>query len=431
MENNLLIKMLSSKELGPQQNVNEGNDSKEKLNFYRDTYKSFSIVKGVDEILMKKIQYDPPKQNYFQISPQAYWTAMSFPNSQCGKNSISSKEENDALKNSEDLLAIVNSIICQNITFFENFESKLPMTRVWNLDGVTACGKSSTIKNIQKTNTRINCIGQNTHPGGHMGYLITSIKMMTESKANTIWDRTAYNNTLWFSIWEIISHIKGNAEAYNQENYTNTYCESLITDQNMKKLLGNHVLTDSQLLSWNICMNETRNDIYGWLASNAKTILLVDSNELNATARLSKRNNGHDLERSKWLHYIRAQNFAYMYLATNFPEDFCIIDLNYLNGNQTLMQKIVRCIIEKYKINDANPISFKPLRCATVKPILTPRAQEFERIRNFQQQKFTKNLKYLAINTDYDANAVANDAAGVISNDEDHHQSVNKKIKRN
>ena len=425
MENDLLIKMLSSKELGHQQNLNEEYDSKNKIKFYKDIYKSFSIIKGIDETLIKKIQYEPPKQNYSQISPQVYWTAMSFPNSQCCKSSITLKEENDALQNYEDLIAIVNSIFHQNIKFFENFKIKLPRTRVWNLDGVSACGKSSTIKNIQKTNTRINCIGQNTHLGGHMGYLITSIKMMTESKANTIWDRTAYNNTLWFSIWEIIAHIKGNAESYNQENYTNTYCESLITDKNMIKLLGNHVLTDSQLLSWNICMNETRNDIYDWLASNAKTILLVDSNELNATTRLSKRNKGHDLERSNWLHYIRAQNFAYMYLATKFPEDFCIIDLNYLNGNQTLMQKIVRYIINKYKINDANPISFKPLRCATVKPILTPRAQEFERTRNFQQLKFTKNLKYLAINRDYNVDTTDTDTDG----NHHHDQPLNKKSK--
>lgn len=392
MEDDLLLEILSSKELGSK-NVNEKNSSiKEK--FYKETYESFSKVK---EPLIQKIKYELPEQNYFQISPETYWIAMSFPNSPCCKFSISPKVESDALQNPEDLTAVVNSVIRQNINFFENFEKKLPRTRVWNLDGVSAIGKSSTFENIQKTNTRINCIGQNTHPGAHMGYLITSIKMMTESEANTIWDRTPYNNTLWFSIWEIITHIKNNKKSYNNENDTNTYCESLICDKNKKKLLGNHVLTDSQLLYWKICMNGTRNDIYSWLASNAKTILLVDSNELDATTRLRKRNNGHDLQRSKWLHYIRVQNFAYMYLATNFPEDFCIIDLNYLNGNQTLMQKIVRCIVDKYKINKADPISFRPLKCATVKPILTPRAQEFERTRNFQQLKFTKNLKYLAI----------------------------------
>ena len=264
------------------------------------------------------------------------------------------------------------------------------------MDGVSACGKSSTFQNIQKTNSRINCIGQNTHPGAHMGYLMTSIKMMTYSKPNIIWDRTPYNNTLWFSIWEIISHIKHNNEAYNKENYTNIYCESLIFDKNQKKLLGNHVLTDTQLLYWKICMMETRIDTYSWLSANAKTVLLVDSNEINATKRLRTRNKCHDIERSGWIHYIRAQNFAYMYLATNFPDDYCIIDLNYLNGNQTLMQKIVRHIMHTYEIKKANPLPFKPLKCATVKPILSPMAQEFERTRNYQQLKFTKNMKYLA-----------------------------------
>ena len=142
-------------------------------------------------------------------------------------------------------------------------------------------------------------------------------------------------------------------------------------------------------------MTETRTDSYSWLSGIAKTILLVDSNEEAAKQRLIHRNKSQDMQRSSWMHYIRVQNFAYMYLATKFPEDYCIIDLNYLNGNQTLMQKIIRHIINTYKVTRANPITFSPLKCGTVKPLLSPMAEQFERTRNYQQLKFTKNMKYL------------------------------------
>ena len=402
---NIISKTLSSKELShsnQEDPLSVEYNLKEK--FYMDTYKSFSSENkdlldklNTTTMLSENTNYKHSLQPYRRITPKTYWTSLSYPNSQCSKPPISRKELSDALSNEDGLNTILTNIICQNIHFFENFETKIPRTQVWNLDGVSGCGKSSTFKDINKSNFRIHCIGQNTHSGGHMGYLITSIKMMTEAQPGTIWDKTPYNNTLWFSIWEIISHIKNNNETYNKDNTTNTYCDTLILDEIQKKLLGTRVLTDSQLLYWKIFMTETRNDIYGWLSANAKTILVVDSDEQYATQMLIDRNKGQDRERgSNWLHYIRAQNFAYMYLATNFPEDYCVIDLNYLNGNQTLMQKIIRRITNTYRITKANPLTFVPLKCATVKPMLTPMAEQFERTRNYQQLKFTKNMKHLA-----------------------------------
>ena len=402
---NIIFKTLSSKELGCQnQDPSDVEcDIKEKL--YTDIYKSFSYVNKLllkkpylNSVLLENVNTNskPPHQHYSRITPETYWTSLSYPNSQCSKRPISTQDEFDALSNDESLTTIVAAVTCQNIHFFESFETKIPRTSVWNLDGVSGCGKSSTFQDIKKSNIHMKCIGQNTHPGAHMGYLITSMKMMTASDPGAIWDRTPYNNTLWFSIWEIISHVKNNYESYNKDNSSNTYCDTLLMDGTQKKFLGNRVLTDSQLLYWKICMTETRNDTYGWLSANAKTILVVDSFESGSTKRLSCRNKGSDKERSDWLHYIRAQNFAYMYLATNFPEDYCIIDLNYLNGNQTLMQKIIRRITDRYKIDKTNPLTFTPLKPATVKPLLTPMAEQYERTRNYQQLKFTKNMKYLA-----------------------------------
>uniref|UniRef100_A0AAU8GCV2 Uncharacterized protein n=1 Tax=Faxonius propinquus nudivirus TaxID=3139431 RepID=A0AAU8GCV2_9VIRU len=315
---------------------------------------------------------------------EAYWISLGLKKSQCAIGSLYNLSYND----------IFSTIISQNIKFFNNFHKIVPDTNVWCIDGTCATGKSSTFKDMNKTNRFIHSIGQNTHPGGAMGYYFKSLKIMSTAPVNSIWDRTPYNNIFpWYSIWMILSHIKANTEEYitNFNSYTS------LLNNNKIEALNCNIVTDKELNIWNNFLDNIHTDVLKSIVNSAKTILIVDSNEKVATERLYKRAKNSDVFRSSWPCYIKVQNYAYALMALKFPENFCIIDLNTLGNDQNLMQTIIKDIIEKYPIIENKKKLFEPLQPETPLHFLNKKYEDGERLRPILTSQFCSNIKNINI----------------------------------
>ena len=202
----------------------------------------------------------------------------------------------------------------------------------WCIDGLCATGKTSSFKNIQKSNRYLNLIAHNLHVSNAMGYFFSSMKMSYESmestSQNVCWDRTPYHNIFpWFQIWMCLS-LEKRLENLGRGSEFAVNCDYL------HKYLK--VMTNETSINMFKCVN---------------TILIVDSNVERATLRLRKRNQGNDYERSFWPNYIHLQNLYYYYMAVTYPEHFILIDLAVFDGDLTLCQRVLNEIVQSSQTN--------------------------------------------------------------------------------
>lgn len=262
----------------------------------------------------------------------------------------------------------VNLIKRVNSRFFN--ESPLrKMTATWTVDGLSACGKTSTYKDtiIRKSNNHMALIAHNTHPSSHIGYSFTQLKMQMNN-AHSIWDRNAFNNYVWLKIWSCISY----AHKFK--------CERVPLNV-MRRVF-----------------DELNSDTIRFFGDAAANIIVVDSNEESARSRLAQRNENSDLHRSNWLYYQQVQNYFYARLTHDFPDKFCLIDINWFDGSLHLMQNVIRCLIESESItvNDSfAPPLFEPLVCDVKKGFLKYEYEKYERMRPIQTLSFTHGAKRL------------------------------------
>lgn len=264
----------------------------------------------------------------------------------------------------------------KQFTLDESDDSSSPK-KPWCIDGLCATGKTSSLRNLVKTNNNICSVGQNLHVSSSLGYFFTSLEMMY-GKPNEIYDRTPYNNIYpWFQIWMAL------AKEY--------------VDRRENKWLAPTVGQLHGLLTQAIHPKTLQ-----FLTSTVKCILLVDSNERLAIKRLQNRNSGSDYERSSWKSYIRLQNLFYYHMAITYPENFILIDLNMFDCNLSRVQAIIQMILSKHgnaeiaenpkpmKTDTTSNIeTFCPLSTKNGKQILSNYRVESERIRPLSSQYIT------------------------------------------
>lgn len=236
-----------------------------------------------------------------------------------------------------------------------NAEFEPCSARPWCIDGVCATGKTSLLspERLVKTNDRLYCVANNTHISSALGYTFTSLELM-QLDLSKVYDRTPYHNIYpWLPIW--------------------TSLASFGTD-------SSHRVTVSDI--HNTLTNTVHRKTMEFLVDKVKCILLVDSNEEMARERLAKRNCDDDSKRARWPNYIRLQNLFYYYLATTYPKQFILIDLNAFCGDLSRVQKTINLICDRLKKSLSVPIysSFAPIERKT-KQILNDWAKEQERIR--------------------------------------------------
>lgn len=252
----------------------------------------------------------------------------------------------------EQLLSIIKS---ENCLFFNS-----PKVNIWTVDGVCATGKSSLSKhlNIQKSNYSINSIGQNTHLTSSIGYIFSTLKLY---KDNTVWDRNCFNNVTWYTIWLLLSELESDASFNNWQIYANLV----------------HHYVEEKLLSF------------------SNNIIIIDSNETRANNRLYNRNTNNDRLRSCRPNYIRAQNYFYTMLAKKHPNLVCLIDLDWCDGNQTMLQECVIEIIDSFASNQfPKDLKFEPLCLDHIgKSIYSENFITNERTRPLQTIMFTNYIK--------------------------------------
>lgn len=331
----------------------------------------------------KPDNYEPVIKNdkVTTVTPHHYWITIGLPESQCcSKYSTASS-----------LADQVEEVKIQNSKFFANFyknETKIP---IWSIDGLCATGKTSMKLDMIKTNMHLNNIAINTHPHNALGYYFSSCKLLKEN-CHKVSDRTPYNNLYpWISIWHMISDAENNGYT---EFESNSYSMLLTEDE---KSLVYTTISDETINTWRIFMKLLADSTIDDLVTTTKCIILVDSNEEAARTRL--RNRGlknpttSDLERSEWSYYIKMQNYAYAFLAYQYPENFCIIDLNKYYSDLSTVQDIVKSIVTEYTIESEPKMMFKDLKSESPMHYLVKEYEDSERIRPYQAQSFYSCIK--------------------------------------
>jgi hypothetical protein len=146
---------------------------------------------------------------------------------------------------------------------------------------------------------------------------------------------------------------------------------------------------------WSTYANAIRPDVEATLLSFTNNIILVDSNEDRARYRFWMRNEGNDRLRSNKINYIKVQNYFYATLALNHPDKICMIDINWFDGNLTLVQDVICEIIATYNgTNFPQGLQFEPLILNDVdKLTFTEEFEANERTRPPQTIMFTDELK--------------------------------------
>lgn len=254
-----------------------------------------------------------------------------------------------------------------NSKYFNNYNVRSTLNG-WTIDGVCAIGKTSSVRNIRKTNHALSLIAHNTHPSSALGYTFTQLKMQCNDPSS-VWDRNAFNNYLWLKIWQCIGQALSNNE-------------SRISLETLKH-----------------AYDQLHPDTLHLLAKLSRNIILVDSNELRSILRLNNRNEGSDQVRSQWMFYIQVQNYFYARLATDFPQYFVLIDVDWFDGSLDRVQAVIRKIIyESEDAIDNKPVTlnenvFIPLAVDCKKSILGEEGEDRERWRPIQTITFTNGAK--------------------------------------
>ena len=289
-----------------------------------------------------------------------------------------------------------------NPQFFRNIKTPVPCA-VWTIDGTCATGKTSSIPNMHKANRNLCNVAINTHISSATGYIFSAIQQMYE-KPFTVWDRSAYNNLYWLYYWLILAHI----DKYYDEKYKGNYKNSHYTrepeiiaasqrNNPPEKWHFTEVLSDEVLYVWHNYMRAIHPYIRNYMAKQAKHIIIVDSNEQLNAYRLQSRGTGTDIERANMKHYLTVQNYGYADMALSQPEWYCLIDLAAFDGDQSLMQEIVKRIIDENKpvlLEQSNTsIGFTPLKPDCIKPYLNEEGQKNERLRPLTTHQFTNDTK--------------------------------------
>ncbi|UBZ25623.1 TK3 [Carcinus maenas nudivirus] len=337
---------------------------------------------------------DPNNQKTFEEKQNKtinnYWINMGFINSQHFHtlNPIYSKGD------------IYQDIMESNAKFFGH--PRDPKIPIYSLDGTCCTGKTSLVgkyPNI-KTNTSLNSIGMNTNPASALGYYFSSLKLMNEFVNENkliddliFSDRTPWNNFLWALIWKLLAVMSAeNVSIQAKMGYSNSYTYMNALENNTL------VYSDYVLNLWSQIMDSVHTEVWLELINTTIPIFLVDSNEDDVYKRLIQRNTGSDLERSKWVHYIAVQNYAYTYLAQKFPKHICIIDINrYKNMNHADVLEAVEDVLKNYNMLDYS--NWTPLKFDEDNTNMFPCAKfnntgkRYQRLRPIAMDSFYSHLK--------------------------------------
>ena len=289
-----------------------------------------------------------------------------------------------------------------NPQFFYNIKTPVPCA-VWTIDGTCATGKTSSIPNMNKANRNLCNIAINTHISSATGYIFSAIKQMYE-KPYTVWDRSAYNNLYWLYYWLILAHVDKHYDKKYHGKYSNLHytrepevIAAAKRNQPPEKWHFTEVLPDEVLYVWHNYMRAIHPCIRNYMARQAKHIIIVDSNEQLNAHRLQTRGSGSDKERSNMKHYFTVQNYGYADMALSQPEWYCLIDLAAFDGDQSLMQEIVKRIIyENPPVlleQQQSSIGFGQLTPDCMKPYLNEEGQKNERLRPLTTHQFTNDSK--------------------------------------
>lgn len=343
-------------------------------------YSKRSRIHIENNLTDENFQYPPlkiAKTNIFNV--QNYWTSLGFIKSQCSAPALLQPTYED----------IYQDIKHRNNIFFSQFEQEAVDIPIWSIDGTCATGKSSSLSNMFKPNNKLNTFAINTHPYSALGYYYSSLKMLAEKAtiSNIVVDRTPYNNLYpWISIWQMLALIEN--EKYTKTR--NSYVKEFNTEEydSIPNMFNDYLLNKFKNL-----LEIYPDYIYTEFISTTKTILIVDSNEAKVKARLANRNEGSDLERSKWECYITLQNFAYAYMALKFPANFLIIDLNRYDQQLTSVQNIISEITKKQPTIKTNPINFQRLEPTNPIALTVTDFEKLERMRPMRYTQFYTNIK--------------------------------------
>lgn len=328
-------------------------------------------------------------------SPEKYWQSMGLLNSQLAfERRPTMDDEND----------IINDIKETNIRFFNT--KKTPSIPIISIDGTCCTGKSTLCSrhNSIKTNKFMSSVGMNSHPASAISYYYNSLKLMTDFvKNNTKYndklnlsDRTPWNNFLWSLIWKMIVIMKDEHQIFIKQvkDNTNAYCI-------LKQIDFPSVYTDTVLNLWKVIMESIHEVCWVSFTKTTIPIFIVNGNELLIRERMKVRAEGSDVIRSDWDFYIAVQNYAYAFLAAQYPEDICIIDTNrYADcfSQETIMDAIHELLKKEFQNIHENEILTNfdddDTNMLVVCDKLSVDGTSYERKRCHEMDKFYSDLKH-------------------------------------
>lgn len=301
---------------------------------------------------------------------------------------------------------IVDDIINTNISFFENTKKNIKVPIV-SVDGTCCTGKSTLCsRNVHiKTNYHMSNIGMNTNSASAIGYYFHSLKLMCDfvklhkkSDKLVLSDRTPWNNILWSLIWKMIVIIK------QQQQHDYKYIEESNSYSIMNDICNRRVYTDKILNMWKMIMSIPHSSLMKELVCSTLTVFIVDSNEKGTRDRLKCRGTGSDVERSHWDYYIDVQNYAYALVASKYPDNICIIDINrYADkfDHKTIMKTINDLLVYHFKNFKYENINIKFDHDDSNMFVCDKVSLEgtlYERQRPFKMDGFCTNIKHAYVN---------------------------------
>ncbi|UVT30834.1 p-loop-NTPase [Penaeus vannamei nudivirus] len=324
-----------------------------------------------------------------------YWFSMGFTSLQC----LRSPKWDFTTK-----LEVLEDIVSNNREFFDN--KTPPVMPVVSIDGTCCTGKSTICKqfNSIKTNRSITSIGMNTNPLSALGYTFTSLNLLRDfvkrakDKEDVVLsDRTIFNNYQWSIIWQMIALPK-HERCKDIEDGVNENAYTIINSIAPK----NKVFSDKLLNMWNSLLENFNTFAEKEIAKYTKIIYLVDSDDASVRARMKKRAEGSDVERSEWQNYVNIQNFAYAHFAQRNPHLVCFIDIRKYINNDIKMADVMNIIVHLINTrirpmvikspNDTN-ILFEPYEDRIGCSKITQSYRNHERMRPLAMDKFYSKYK--------------------------------------
>ncbi|AAN04408.1 Orf115 [Heliothis zea nudivirus] len=280
-----------------------------------------------------------------------------------------------------------------NRVYLDSLKKSAVTTKSICIDGMSAVGKSSIATRLDgkmlKPGSGSRLISRNSHPSSCMAYVFNFIKAMIEADKGgsvTLFDRLPFNTLMWNKIWLMLG--RAEREGTIDEKHMFKYTDYLDSD----------VIESMAMLSFNI--------------------ILVDSDFKRAAQRLRAREEGCDVERSQWWHYMPIQYFAYVALHARWPHLFYLIDLESFKGDQSAMQDYVVSLIKRidcfaseghdsiYKFEPIDMCTYTDAETGQRVPYVLCGDVKQERLRPLMDVSFTDGVKRFALRQDDSAHFV-------------------------